>query len=337
MADLTPFFDHQTIRRLLVLRPGAIGDTLLTFPAFAALRQRLPRTQIVVVGNRPVLRLARAAGVCDAVDAFGADWVADLFGDEPTPALRARLASFDLGLVWLHDLAAAQDLARRLTAAGVRQVLPAVSFPPAGSGRHVADHLIDTLAPLGVASARPEVSLALAAEGTRAPLPRDSALVVLHPGAGSARKRWPAERFAALAERLAARGYAVAVTCGPSDEEAVSHVRRHLREARVDILDGLALEDLAAVLARARLVVGNDSGVTHLAALAGAPTLALFGPFDPAYWAPIGPRVVALDAGTACSHRSDPRDGCRRCDLLPTLRLETVWKAIVSLLGLCTE
>ena len=68
----------------MILRPGAIGDTLLTFPALKALRERFPDTTIEVVGNRLALELARDAGLIDRFDAFGADWVADLFGDEPS-------------------------------------------------------------------------------------------------------------------------------------------------------------------------------------------------------------------------------------------------------------
>jgi ADP-heptose:LPS heptosyltransferase len=155
----------------------------------------------------------------------------------------------------------------------------------------------------------------------------------LHPGAGSRRKRWPADRFAALADRCATLGYAIAATCGPADEEAVARLQASVRSARVRILAGLGLEELAAILAGARLFVGNDSGITHLAALVGTPTVAIFGPFDPAYWAPLGPRVAVVDGGASCHHRADPRDGCRLCDLLPTLDLEAVWDVASSLLA----
>lgn len=163
------------------------------------------------------------------------------------------------------------------------------------------------------------------------------ALVVFHPGAGARRKRWPAEKFARLGERLGALGYSLAATSGPADEEAVGILRAALPNPPT-ILAGLELTDLAAILARASLVVGNDSGVTHLGALVGAPTLALFGPFDPVYWAPIGPRVGVADGGWSCSHRQDPRDGCRQCDLLPALTVDHVWEAAAALLDLpCAE
>jgi ADP-heptose:LPS heptosyltransferase len=123
----------------------------------------------------------------------------------------------------------------------------------------------------------------------------------------------------------------LAVTSGPADEDAVAGLRAALGKP-IGLLAGLDLPDLAPILARASLVVGNDSGITHLAALAGAPTVAILGPFHPAYWAPIGPRVAIVDAGRDCSHRQDPRDGCRQCDPLPSLTVDAVWDAVQSLL-----
>ncbi|HEX5417032.1 MAG TPA: glycosyltransferase family 9 protein [Chloroflexota bacterium] len=366
-CNATPF-DLTDVRQILALRPGAIGDTLLTFPALRTLRERFPGAGLTVVGNRPALELGRGAGLLDTADAFGADWVSDLFGDEPTDALKQCLERYDLAIVWLHTAEAARDLARMLRAAGVRAVLPALSFPAPGSRHHLAEHLRDELAPLGVAAASAEGRVLPPLPGgegggeggvvpgdnvrgripsaltlTLFPRERESAecqlhqlasdrhahggtpLLVLHPGAGARYKRWPAERYAELAGRFAAEGCEVAVTAGPADEEAVEAFIRAARGIEARVLAGLRLDALAAELARASLVIGNDSGITHLAALVGAPTLALFGPYDPAYWRPIGPRVAVLDAGKDCPHRADPREGCRSCNLLDSLDVQSVW------------
>ncbi len=317
----------------MIIRPGAIGDTLLTFPALTALRARFPTASIEVVGNRLTLDLARATGLIDRVDAFGADWVSDVFGDEPTPALRARLAGIDLGIVWMHALEAASDFAERLKRAGVGATLPATSFPVSGSGQHVADQLLASLAPLGVGQTLPMARLG----GPSVALPGNpegaDRLAILQPGAGGRRKRWPAERFAALADRLILAGYSVALTSGPSDDGVAEAVRAAVSGGPIQILAEKSLVELASIFARARVFIGNDSGITHLAALVGAPTVALFGPFDPAYWAPIGPRVAVVDAGRSCAHRADPREGCRVCDLMPSLAVETVWNAVEELVG----
>lgn len=319
----------RPVRRIVIFRPAAIGDTLLTFPALRALRSRFPEAEMTAVGNRPALELARTHRLIDHVDAFGADWVSDLFGDAPTPDLRARLGNTDLGIVWMHTAAAASELARVLEATGVSQVLPAASFPAPDSKRHLANHLYDTLQPLGMAGPRPIIRLGAVAGSL--PLASPPPLTIFHPGAGGQHKRWPAARYAELAQRCAAQGAAVAVTQGPADEEAVAEFLALAGDTRPRLLAGLKLTELAAELGRAARFIGNDSGITHLAALIGVPTLALFGPYDPAYWAPIGDRVGIVDAGIACPHRGDPREGCRRCHALADLEPEAVWEAMEAL------
>ena len=115
----------------------------------------------------------------------------------------------------------------------------------------------------------------------------------IHPGSGSRRKNWPAERFADVARSFGGPWLLVA---GPADHEAVSVLAEV--EGAV-IARELAPRALASLLSRAGVYLGNDSGVTHLAAAAGAPTVALFGVTDPRTWAPIGPRVRVVDCGSA--------------------------------------
>ena len=122
-------------------------------------------------------------------------------------------------------------------------------------------------------------------------------VVALHPGSGGAAKRWPPERFVELARRLITRGCRPLLIEGPADAEVTAAVLAALgaETERVRVARGLSVGALTALL-RCAAYVGNDSGVSHLAALAGVPTLALFGPSDPALWAPLGPRVRVLRA-----------------------------------------
>jgi ADP-heptose:LPS heptosyltransferase len=128
--------------------------------------------------------------------------------------------------------------------------------------------------------------------------PGGDPVVALHPGSGGAEKRWPAEAFAALAEALAARGMRLLLIEGPQDAEVARAVLRHLpaSDLAVPVVRGLSLGALAALLGRCAGYAGNDSGVSHLAALLGVPTAALFGATDPALWAPLGPRVTVVRA-----------------------------------------
>jgi ADP-heptose:LPS heptosyltransferase len=143
---------------------------------------------------------------------------------------------------------------------------------------HVADWLVD-----GIDSTFPDRTPRLQVA------PRDGADLVLLPGAGSLAKRWPAERFAALARAVGGR---VALVAGPADEDAIAAVLACGIEA--DVWRGLTLAELAIRLAGSGLVIGNDSGITHLAASVGTPTLGLYVSTNPGIWGIRGARTRRL-------------------------------------------
>jgi hypothetical protein len=196
-----------------------------------------------------------------------------------------------------------------------RRLLVGDPVPPA-TGPHASLWLAEPVASLGPA-------LAGAARGDDASsLPPDlvfspdeqagaerllSALapgfLALHPGSGSATKNWPAERFLTFA-RQCAKGTPWLLVLGPAEQDS----RLWERAAGAIVARNLPLRTLGAVLSRARLFLGNDSGVSHLAAAAGAPTLVLFGPTDPALWSPVGRRVRCLRAADGGSLGTIPVD-----------------------------
>jgi ADP-heptose:LPS heptosyltransferase len=118
-----------------------------------------------------------------------------------------------------------------------------------------------------------------------------SRIIAVHPGSGSRRKNWPRDQFMALARALEKRGETIVWVLGPSEHEfALPLAAREWRDGD--------LPTLAARLARCRCYIGNDSGVTHLAAAVGCPTIALFGVSDAEIWAPQGIQVRILKAAT---------------------------------------
>ena len=168
--------------------------------------------------------------------------------------------------------------------------------PAPPPGRHAARWYAQPLSALGIADDADPPPLAatseerLRADEWRARLP--PGFLALHPGSGAPAKNWPADRFAALARALSP-GRDWLLVCGPADEEAAAVLAR---EPGALAVRELPLRVLGALLAQAGRFVGNDSGVTHLAAAFGARTLALFGPTDPAQWAPVGSAVTTLRA-----------------------------------------
>jgi len=241
---------------VLVLRPGALGDTLLAVPALRALRRAF--SPVCLAAHAATARLLADIGEVDRGVAFDDPSLAWVFGeavpDEPVVA-------------WMSA-----------EIKGARLVAP--SRP--ADATHCARYLLESLAPLGIDltwDARP-----LALPRT----PSDEILV--HPGSGSAIKNWPPERFAAVFRLLDGP---VRLIVGEADGEVAREVEAHVGRP-LDRLQHPPLAELAGRLAGCRAYLGNDSGVSHLAGLCGARTLALFGPTSPEVWRPLGPDVHVL-------------------------------------------
>jgi heptosyltransferase-3 len=283
-------------RRCLVVHPGALGDVLLAGPALAHIR-RLGYRQTLAVTPRLVALFEGSDLVGAAVD-LEALALHRLFVEAPHPDALHALTFFDAVVCWIG----AGDAAFRKNLARIgRPTVVARATPPAGSGRHVSRHLLETLAPLGPVPADLPVTPLRVSEEARTTArnwlaARGIAVgeaIVLQPGAGAATKMWPG--FPTLARRLREDGLRLVALAGPADHAAVQALL-DVGAVREDVLArDWPLADIAALLALSRAVVGNDSGPTHLAAAVGCSTVALFGPTDPVMWAPVGPRVRVLD------------------------------------------
>lgn len=279
--------------RILVLRGGAIGDFILTVPVLEALRRAWPGARLTLVAQPRLGRLATDCGVADLHVSLDSAGISRLYVPHAAngPGMEP-LRDHDLAVCLLRD---PDGVVRaNLSAAGCTRVL--YRDPVTVTG-HAADYLAGVLDPMGIAPEQPCIPhLRLLAGGGAAPTcvaQRPRPVVLLHPGSGSARKNWPPEHVAALARQVAEEdGLTPLFVLGEADTEAGEVVAR--LAPRVGRLPPCDLSHLAAALADADAYVGNDAGITHLAAALGVPTLALFGPTDPAVWGPRGPHVRIL-------------------------------------------
>lgn len=270
------------MRRVLVLRGGALGDFIVTLPALAALRARWPEVRIELAGNAVAAALAINRGLIDAAHPqHGAQWAA-LFGDSPLPpAFGAWLADFDLVVNFWPDPDG--DLGRRFPLRPGQRFLAAPALPAVAPA---ARHYLSALEPLGIGAG--QLRFPLAALPYTLP-PGPPAPIVIHPGSGSPRKNWPADRWRELIREL---GRPVAVVLG----EAEASAWRDLPPGAV-AWRNCELETLVAGLAGGGLFLGHDSGISHLAAACGRACVLLFGPTEPAMWAPPSPHVTVLRGG----------------------------------------
>ncbi len=259
--DKTPgagpvFCDTADVRRL-VIRPGAIGDFVVSLPAL----EHLKTDDCEVWTATPNVPLAGFADSARSIAGTGLDLVGVA---DPPASLWDRLRSFDSIVSWYG---ANRPEFREAVAELPFTFLDAL--PKTGS-LHATDFYLQQVGapPGGIPRLRCDVPC--------------EDFAVIHPFSGSAKKNWPLDKFRALADRLA-RTMPVHWCAGDDDPPLSDAVR---------IPD---LWDLACWLARARLYIGNDSGITHLAAAVGTPVLALFGPAsDPAVWAPRGEHVRVM-------------------------------------------
>lgn len=305
------------VRQITVVRAGALGDTLLALPTLALLREVAPHAHLTFIARADTLALARANGLAD--DAWPwdlPDWGV-LFAPPGarlalTACARAALTDADAVILWTPDPDSA--LTARLAELGARRSVIAPATPPADltDAPHTAVWLAQALLAFGATPPANPAALAthLAPLRTTAHAEAEAdalwlrlrlaqRVVALHPGSGSAAKRWPAERFAAVARLASAAGYQPLLLAGEADAEALAETQAALRrqgETAAAVAQGQPIATVAALLARCAGYVGCDSGVAHLAGLVGTPTVAVFGPTDPAHWAPLGPRVRPLRA-----------------------------------------
>jgi ADP-heptose:LPS heptosyltransferase len=272
-------------RRFLVFRPGALGDTILTVDALHALRTRFPDAAVELIGNPSAGAVLLAAGLVARATSFDG---AEVMGLYTAPAtVPARWAAAIGAVLWLVR---AEAIAHSLEQVGVARVL-AADPPFPGSRMHAADHLTATLAPLGVAPLCSVGSLALPEGVSQHSSGAVERSVIVHPGSGAAAKNWAADRYATLIRGLKEEGWSVSLLSGPADAQSVTDVITKLGPHAPAVIAPADVMDLARSLSRATLFIGNDSGVSHLSARIGVPTVAIFGPTDPRQWAPRGPLV----------------------------------------------
>lgn len=277
-------------RRALVIRGGALGDFLLTLPVISSLREAEPGAQLEVLAYPGIAALAKAGGLVDAARSIEYGPLAGFFTRDTVldAALREYFASFDLILSYLYD----PDgfFAENLRVSGVQRL---VTGPSRVTGQaHAIDQLAAPLAALGIPLANRAVQLPSGSSKT------GNSEVFLHPGSGSAAKNWPAENWRQLAREWLEQDPSLhlVIVGGEADAAALAALRDLTADRRVRLRENLPLPDLARELGGARLYLGHDTGISHLAALCGTPSLLLFGPTDPGIWAPPHGHVRVLRA-----------------------------------------
>jgi heptosyltransferase-2 len=286
--------------RILVIRGGAIGDFIMTLGAISALRERWPEAHIEILGYPHVTELASGRHLADATRSIDARPMAGFFIPNSVldPALMEYFGSFNIVVSYLFDPDGI--FANNVRRCGVKQMIEASPRP---SKLHAAEHYCQPLEALAVYPPWPRPKIYLnehdrAAASQFLQRAGRGSIVAIHPGSGSEKKNWPVEKFAALCRWLADElAIQLLVVEGEADARQVLKLTEELSPRSFAVARGLKLVELAAVLERCVLFLGNDSGITHIAAAVGTPTVAMFGPISTAIWEPRGDRVRVVRFG----------------------------------------
>lgn len=323
-------------RRVLILKPCCVGDVLLATPTLFAFQRAFPEAEFVwaiaphsraMVANNP-----RLSGLIDAGTVVGgADFT---WGAFLSCARRLRAGNFDTAIVLERSLVLSllpllAGIPQRigLDSRGRGLLHTHVAMVPA-EPRHEAELYLDTARCVGVPTrgARSEFYPTDAAREAVAPLAAgDRPLVAVHPAGGEnpgttlLSKRWPAERFAEVARRLTQQGMRVVMLGGPNDTALGAQVAGEWAE---NYAGRLSWDETGALLERASLLIGNDTGAMHLAVACGVPAVALFGPTDPKRYGPYSADSVALWHRVGCNPCFV--DGQARPDCCPNYAIERI-------------
>mgnify|MGYP001613700364 FL=1 len=333
--------------RILVIKLRYVGDVLLATPVLSRLREGFPQAHLAMLVNPGTDGVVRGHPALDDV----------LVVERGNPARQWRFARelrarrYDL-VIDLTDSDRSAVLSR-LSGASVRlgynsegrwrgcfytRIVDADRF-----GMHQVRYHLKATEALGLEGPPPEPALVVSQEArsaadrllTEAGIDALRPLVCLHPGARWWFKSWPGERFAALADRVQTETSAQALFLGGEQERvAAGRIAGAMKTPFRSLVGRTGLQELAAVLARAALHVGNDNGPMHMAAALRVPVIGLFGPSDPALWGPWGDEHWTFYKGLdcrACFH-PDCFRGEQNCMKLITLDevWETVRKALQS-------
>lgn len=302
--------------RFLIIRGGAIGDFILTVPVLAAIRAQWPAAHVEVLGYPHIADLAKGPELVNAVRSISSRGVATFFADrgEQDAEFKEYFHSFQQVISFLYDPDEVfQENVRR---AGVKHYLRGIHKPvdpdPPEPAMHAATQLVKVLESIAVYVDDPTPRLypqraerLVAHDFFKGGAPRP--LVAVHPGSGGTGKIWAISNWVGLCRWLARdRNARLLLVGGEADQVNLKLLQQELAADQPLVANSLKLPQLAAVLEQSTAFVGHDSGISHLAAALGVPSVVLFGPTNPAVWRPLGANVRVIQGAREWTLDSAP-------------------------------
>lgn len=330
---------------MLIIHQGALGDFILALPALSALRQAFPEATPFMMGYPRILQLGAGRFYAEEIFSIDQKGMATFFVREGSldRGLSQFFSEFELIVVFTKD--GEGTLIGNLKRVSRGRILHINPLPKWDAGVHLSDHLIRQLTRYGISCSEKNPRLYLREEDRErgrqfwmgkgvSPEERPN-VILLHPGSGSRKKLWPLKHFLDLFHHLQSKpGSKFLLILGPAEGPEIQHAFSELRSPRLILTKGLSLVELASLMEGGRLFIGNDSGISHMAAALGLPTLAIFGPTDHRVWSPRGEKVEVVRRGIPCSPCSEERFFlCRELECLNAIGVGDVLKGLKRMEG----
>ena len=276
-------------KRLLIIHQGALGDVILTFPAIIRLKKYYDAIDILCQSG--IGRLTKALGIIETCYSLEAAHVSSLFTDRVDSKIKKLLRPYTNIILFTFSDQLKQTI-HRITLVPLCCISPK---PPENVQLHLTEFVMENLVNCRLIKRADAVVDDLELPN-RTGQPKNQDRILLHPGAGSLRKRWPMSNFLEVEAMLKSDGLKPEFILGPAEEDLVAGLQHPDRavHALTDLLD------LMDLLKSAGGYIGNDSGPSHLAAFLGLPAIVIFGPADPERWAPVGRNAEILRPEMAC-------------------------------------
>jgi hypothetical protein len=280
-------------KKLLIVHQGALGDIVAIFPVVAGLKRFYADIDVLCQG--PVGKLANELGLAEKWFPQEAAWAASLFTDQPDSRAKALLSPYT-SVVLFSFSAELENTLNQITQNRCFRLDPK---PPDNVLMPISVYAVQNLKRIGLPGAHLLDANDLRLPPVRADKqgqPTDRHKILIHPGSGSKRKRWPLTQFLRLEALFIANGFKSEFILGPAEEDLKAALAIQNRKIQIPA----DLPELATLYQTAGGYVGNDSGASHLAAFMSIPTVVIFGPADPRRWKPNGPLVEIVRPELEC-------------------------------------
>jgi len=284
-------------QKLLIIHQGALGDFILTFPAFIQLKKYFFR--IDVLCQQKLGQLACNLKLAERCLPLESARFVSLYGGTPDSKIISLLSAYQVIILFSFS----KELERSLnTIRGpiIRRIPPR---PARSKTIHVTQYLLQSLSDLKIfrgSNIKIETRLSKIPHSDLRDSTFEPAKIMIHPGSGSPKKNWPLNYFIETERMLHSAGLTPEFIIGPAEKSLSENLSATDTSRIVHLMHDL--NELVHLLKTAGGYLGNDSGVSHLAAFLGLPTVAIFGPSDPQRWRPIGRAVRMIKPVINCRH-----------------------------------